>query len=70
MNRTDITIKDETQFKSIFFNTKKAKDFANKHNLRNDSLVPEKVFKINVTNTQAKALAKYFKEVKLTVFEF
>ena len=69
-SKFDVTIKDEMQFKSIFFNTKKAKDFAKKHNLRNDSLVPDKNWKIDVTKTQARALAKYFREVKLTVFDF
>ena len=69
-SKFDVTLKSEGSFTAIFFNTPKAKKWAKKNDLRNDSIVPTKNWKIDVSNSVAKKLKPVFKEDKLTVFDF
>ncbi len=66
----DIVVKDEGSFKSVFFQSKKAKDWAKKNDLRNDSAVPKKNWKVDLKNSHSKQLVKVLEKDGLTVMEF
>jgi len=66
----DIVVKDEGNFKSVFFQSKKAKDWAEKNDLRNDSAVPNKNWKVDLKNSHSKQLVKVLEKDGFTVMNF